>query len=199
MKYKTVGFFTAVSVCSLLGIFLLVSTSSSQIATGQQSGSLSDGLQMSISLVGSAKVDSPAFRVALQNVGEKDVTLNLGEMLANGKVQLPDNIRLNLKDATGKTRELHFSDKRYPGVAGRVDDYVVPLRSGSSYTLLLKLEQFWSPETKEFTLKLNPGRYQVSAQFEGSGAKTHNIGSEGIALMNFWKGKLQSNVLTFER
>jgi len=184
-------------ICSLLGVSLLVSSSHSQTKKDYQSELVSDGLQMSVSLARSDKVDSPAFQVALQNVGEKDVTLNLGTMLANGKVQLPENIRLHLKDATGKIRELHFSDKRYPGVAGRVDDYVVPLRVGSTYSLLLKLEQFWSPETKEFVLKLKPGKYQVSAQFEGSGSLIRN--EEMALILNFWKGKLQSNTLSFER
>ena len=105
---------------------------------------------------------------------------------------MPDHIRLKLTDAKGKTRELHFSDKRYPGIAGRVDDYVVPLRVGSVYTLKLPLSQFWSPATNEFTLELTPGTYQISAQFEGSGAK-HDSGK---FVMNFWEGKLQSNTLT---
>lgn len=154
---------------------------------------------MSLSLAGSAKVDSPDFQVALKNVGPKDINLNLGIMLANGRVQLPDNIHLSLKDSTGKVRELSFSDKRYGLIAGRVDDYIVPLRSGSTYTVLLKSEQFWSPKTSEFELKLQPGKYQVFAQFEGSGTKTHNIGSESVELIPLWKGKAQSNVLAFER
>ena len=33
--------------------------------------------------------DEPEFEVAFQNMGEQDVSLNLGIMLANGKVQLP--------------------------------------------------------------------------------------------------------------
>jgi hypothetical protein len=163
-------------------------------ASKEQWGLTTQGLQMSISATVKER-GNPEFQVAIRNVGEQDVTLNLGMMLANGKPLkggkslFPTNIRLNLTDPKGKRRELHFSE---PGIAGRVDDYVVPLRVGSVYTLKLPLSQFWSPNTKEFTLELKPGKHQVLAQFEGSGAKH---GSSKF-IMNFWKGKLQSNTLT---
>jgi hypothetical protein len=102
-------------------------------------------------------------------------------------------------DASGKTRNLKFFDQRYPGVAGRVDDYLVPLRVGSSYTLKLSLDQFWSPDTKEFEMKFFPGEYQITAQFEGGGAKTSNLDLPGIKLMNFWLGNLQSNIVVVKR
>ena len=110
---------------------------------------------------------------------------------SNGKVQLPQNISLNVTDASGKTRKLKFFDRRYSAIAGRVDDYVVPLRAGSSYTLKLRLDQFSSPDTKEFELKFFSGKYQISAQFEGGGAKTRNLDVPGIKLMDFWLGNVQ--------
>jgi hypothetical protein len=82
-------------------------------------------------------------------------------------------------------------------IAGRVDNYAVPLRSGSTYILELRLDQFWSPSTKEFNLKLKPGHYWVSALFLGTGAETRNSDTTGMNLMHFWKGKLQSNVFEF--
>lgn len=160
-------------------------------------GPTTQGLQMSISASGKDKDGSPEFQVMIRNVGEQDVSLNLGIMLANGKPLnggkslFPTNIRLNLKDAKGKTRELHL---REPSIAGRVDDYVVPLRGGSVYTLKLSLSQFWSPATKEFTSAL-PGKHQVSAQFEGGVAKHDS----GRFIMNFWEGNLQSNTLKLDQ
>lgn len=157
------------------------------------SGAVSDGLQMALSISRAGNRGDPEFEVTIRNVGEEDVSLNLGSMLANGKTQLPGKIHLQLKDGTGQTRELDFSDRRHPGVAGRVDDYVVPLRSGSSYTLKLRLDQFWSPGTREFDLKLKPGRYRVSARFQGGGAETSNEDMAAMKRMNFWIGTLQSN------
>jgi hypothetical protein len=158
-------------------------------------GVTTQGLQMSLSATRDSKAGIPEFQVSFRNVGEQDVHLNLGIMLGNGKVQLPDKIHLFLTDAQGKTQDLHFADKRYLGIAGRVDDYVVPLRVGSVYTLKLPLSQFWSPTTEEFALHLKEGKYQVSAQLEGVGAKHSNLDLR----MHFWEGKLQSNVLKLEQ
>ena len=158
----------------------------------RQWGTAANGLQMSLAILTTGDRDDPAFEVAFRNMGEQDVSLNLGMMLANGKVQLPDKIHLGLMDGSGRKRELHFSD---PPVAGRVDAYVVPLRSGSTYTLKLRLAQFWSPGTEEFRLRLKPGRSEMSAQFQGDDVEASNLDMAGMKLMNFWKGKLQSNVV----
>jgi hypothetical protein len=156
-------------------------------------GQAVDGLQMSLSSTGST------LEVDLRNTGDRDVTLNLGAMMANGKVQLPSNISLNFTDAQGKTRLFKFGDKRYPGVAGRLDDYVVPLRAGSTYTLQLTLDQFWCYETKEFSIPLLPGTNHLTAHFEGTGANAVNLDLPAIKFMNFWLGKVESNTLTLER
>jgi hypothetical protein len=154
---------------------------------------------MSISIDDSRKTDVTQFQVALRNAEEKDFTLNLGIMLANGKVQLPTRISFNVTDNTGKIRRFDFSDPKHVSVAGRVDDYIVPLRANSIYTLIIRSDQLWSPDSKDFGLKLAPGKYQITAQFEGSGAKAVNLDTPGIKLMNFWTGKLQSNALAVER
>lgn len=154
---------------------------------------------MSLSLTSSNKADAPQFQLTFRNVGEKDITLNLGRMLANGRVQLPDRISLSLSDTSKKTRLLSFFDRRYPAAAGRQDNYIVPLRPGSVYVLRISLDQLMSPETNEYELKLSPGKYQIAARFEGGGAKFVNLDTPGIRLMNFWEGELQSNILAVER
>jgi hypothetical protein len=156
-------------------------------------GNPTNGVQMCLTSSGSN------LELAFRNVGDRDATLNLGVMMANGKVQLPDRIAIKFTDAQGKTRLFKFGDKRYPGVAGRLDDYVVPLRVGSMYTLRLTLNQFWSQETKEFSIPLSAGDNYLTAQFEGAGARDVHSDMPGIKLMNFWLGKVESNVLTMRR
>lgn len=192
---------TALRVMVICTFLCLLSPDSSggRAADNSQWGAPIDGLQMSITALNSSDMSVPAFQVALRNIGERDVTLNLGIMLANGKAQLPDRIRLSLMDAGGRIRELRFFDKRYPAIAGRVDDYVVPLRAGSTYILTLSLDQFWSPDTKEFQLKLSRGKSQIVAHFEGGKARTDNLDTPGIKFMNFWEGDLDSNALAVER
>jgi hypothetical protein len=136
--------------------------------------------------------------LALQNVSEHDLTLKLGVTMANGKIQLPDRIAIKFTNAQGNTRIFKFADKRYSGVAGRLDDYVVPLRAGSTYTLVLKPDQFWCQETNEFSIVLS-GDNQLTAQYEGATANAVNGDMAGIKLMTFWLGKIESNTLTVHR
>lgn len=121
------------------------------------------------------------------------MVLNLGTMLANGKVQFPDKLGFNLTDATGKTRKFDFFDGKFGVIAGRVDDYIIPLRSGSIYGLKIGLDNLYSLSTNEIGSKLPSGKYQITAQFEGDGANIRHLSA------NSWKGKLQSNTLTLEK
>jgi len=199
MKAQNPIVLSAIFTCLFLSFFLSSASSRGQSLGNLQWGATIDGLQMSISLADSRHTGISEFRVALHNAGEKDVTLNLGMMLANGKVQLPTRISFNVTDSTGKIRRFGFSDPKHGFVAGRVDDYIVPLRANSIYTLIIRSDQLWSPESKDYGLKLAPGKYQVATQFEGSGAKAFNLDKPEIKLMNFWIGKLQSNALGVER
>jgi hypothetical protein len=175
-------------------ILVVIAVSRTTASTSSQEtpdcGRAVDGVQMCLASSGSS------LRLAFSNVGDRDVTLNLGIMLANGKVQLPTNIAMKFTDAQGKTRLFKFADKRYGFVAGRVDDYVLTLRAGSTYSLQLKLDQFWGRETKEFSIPLLAGNNYLTAQFEGTGADAVNLDMPGVKLMNFWLGKVESNILT---
>lgn len=115
------------------------------------------------------------------------------------RYKLPDDVNINFTDAQGRSRVFKFADKKHSFVAGRLDDFVVPLRVGSMYTLRLTLDQFWCHETKELEIPLLPGRNQLTGQFHGSGARLGNLDMQAIKLMNFWLGNVESNTLTIER
>jgi hypothetical protein len=95
-------------------------------------GPSSDGLRIAI-LATSTPVPaiSAECLISIQNISDTDV-VNLGWMLANGKVMFPSAIRLFLTDPAGDTRELQFFDRRYPAVVGRIDDFTVALRAGAA-------------------------------------------------------------------
>ena len=183
---------TPLIVAVLISVVFAVSTTDASRASQETAdcGRVVDGVQMCLASSGSN------LRLAFANVGDRDVTLNLGIMLANGKVQLPNRVAIKFTDAQGKTRLFRFGDKRYGAIAGRVDDYVVPLRIGSTYSLQLTLDQFWCQETKEFSIPLLLGDNYLTAQFEGTSANAVNLDMPGIKLMNFWLGKVESNILT---
>ena len=191
---------TLIILSSLVAVSTVFLLAAGEAQTSTRPGPQASNAELRMSIVAVTAREAegvPAFRVTLENVGDRDTVLNLGMMLANGKVHLPDAIQLTLIESSGKSRELHFSDRRYPGVAGRVDDYAVPIRAGSAYTLRLSLDNFWCPRTKEFRLNLKPGEYRVRSKLTGKGAQFSNSDMEGIKLMNFWKGTLESDATVF--
>lgn len=102
----------------------------------------------------------------------------------------------------------HLTYQRQAGVSARredlgsrsveVDDFTVALRVGATYAFAVSLDEYWSEATKEFGLKLTPGRYRISAWFDGNGAMVGNVDMKGVALLSFWKGTVRSSVLEFE-
>jgi len=154
----------------------------------------------SIGLALSIQADTPErsgalkLRVTLENTGDKDVYVNLGTVLGNGRIQRPEAIRILIADGTGGQREMHYADKDVPGVAGRMDDYPVPLRTGSTYSVALELGDFWCPKTKEHAIVLQPGTYEVRAQFLGAGAQHDG----GIPSLPYWTGTLESKHILVE-
>jgi hypothetical protein len=155
-----------------------------------------DGLRVGISSQSTtAPLERAGFDISLQNVGAKDFVLNLGIMLGNGREMFPQAIRLVLTNPEGRSRELEIST---PRIAGRVDDFIVALRRGATYVLPITVDQYSSPETGEFGVKLKPGRNRISARFEGRGAAIPNLDMRGVALLNFWLGTVDSGVLQFD-
>jgi len=151
--------------------------------------------------IASSTAEQPAsgaeFIVVLENTGGSDFVVNLGSMLGNGRVIWPTAVHL-LLTSDGTTRDLRFFDRRYPGIAGRVDDFPVPLRARSRYSFTASLDQYSSTATKELALRLSPGRYRIAARFDGMGAETGNLDMAGLKLMNFWKGTVQSAAAEFQ-
>lgn len=188
-------------ICITFFLCLLCLPVRGQSSDNLQWGEAVDGVQMSISEAGVVKAGVPNLRVTFQNNRKEDVDLYLGIVggsgprpciLENRTVPCTFNFTLGVTDAVGKTRRFRFKGIMY--VAGRLDPYIAWLRAGSSYALDIGLDQFWSPETKEYELKLAVGEYKIFLEFEGREPDL-NSHEQSINKMNFWKGRLKSNVL----
>jgi hypothetical protein len=174
-------------------------SSQSTFAIPQAWGQSAHGLRLGLSVSsGSLSRANAEFSLALENTGDADFVLNLGSMLANGKVMFPEAMRLILTDPAGNTSELGFFDRRYPAVAGRVDPFVVPLRAGSTYVVRTSLNQYFIPATNNFDFRLSSGRNRIAARFEGQPARSVNSDMQGVALLNFWRGTVESNVVDLD-
>jgi len=190
---------------TLLLMFLLVASLcvvAAEVPAPKQPTSVPDtldGLQIAIDPVKPAFTpDEPCeFRVTLKNVGDKDLVLNLGVMLANGQKQYATAIQLLWTEDVRDGGIILFR-KSPAGVAGRMDDLIVPLPVGASYSLSASFKDFWCPAPKRLKLEPRRGRYDVAAVFKGSPAKSLNADTQGLGLMTFWSGKVTSKPATFE-
>lgn len=171
-------------------------TSATAISADETKGTVVEGLQLSVAVLPHKDAANPQFRVTFSNVGESDFVLNLGSMLGNGQTLTPDQIQLQIVTPDGTLRDLKFAAAR---AAGRMDDYLVPLRAGSEYSVRLGLSDFWSPATKEFKIEPAPGDWKVVASFEGTGARHVNVDMPAVKLLSFWTGKVESNTEQWKR
>lgn len=166
-----------------------------QIAWGEEL----DGLRIGITQVNQLEqndYDKPRFNIALQNIGKKDLVLNLGIMLANGKEQYSTAVTLIFTDPNGKSCEFHNNIGRHPGIAGRVDPFIVPLAVGCTYILRADFDNYWSISPSGLPVSLPKDRYRVVAVFNGKVATFKQTGVYTQEL--YWNGTIKSKEIIFE-
>jgi hypothetical protein len=184
----------------LVAIGLIVLESCTVLAqSGSQSNepSIAEPQGGSLQLTLTQETSGPRFRAALQNAGDQPLILNLGIMLANGRKQYADRINLLLTDPRGKL--LHLAMMAPGSIAGRVDPMVVPLPAGATFTVPIDLADYFAPKEKIWKLDLTPGRYTLSAEYAGFGVpqRAANLDMQGISLMPYWTGTVNSRTLPF--
>jgi RNA polymerase sigma factor (sigma-70 family) len=132
------------------------------------------------------------FALAVENVGKDDLLLNLGAMLANGKKQFPQALRLTLTDGKGATHGLR---RTFGFVAGRLDPLVVPLPAGGRYTLRYDLADLIGDNPG---VALAPGGYQASVEYVGKAVTRQDTANETWPiLMPYWTGTVRSGEVRF--
>lgn len=144
------------------------------------------GLQLSISKreAMSPSANDIVVGVALRNVGEQDLVLNLGYMLNNGRQQYPDAVKLILVDAKGKQSELQFIGAA--GGGGSKDIFAVPLPKGATYYFQQTLNKYLCPSEPQLLSKLARGN-QLRAKFVSTST------ASPITNILFWTGTVESN------
>jgi hypothetical protein len=154
------------------------------------------GLRIRLQLPAAEKGEKlpPQCEVTLENVGDSDLNVKLGFSLANGKTHHPAAVRLLALSKENKTRTLIYA--AIPGVAGRVDPFVVPLPAGSSYTLRCAFDKYADSETGE-RIDLTAKDYRIAAELLGEAVTETNVNLKGLALMPYWQGKARSHEVQF--
>jgi hypothetical protein len=193
--------------CLTLCLFLLLLQVGAQELDRRQRGEASGGVQMAVEDAGVVGAGVRKLRVTFRNMRDEEINLYLGMVGGRGvrpckldpAPAAPCNLNFNLEvtDSAGTMRRLSFSGIYF--VAGRLDPCIVRLDAGSTYSLEVYSDQFWSPDAKEWGLKLSPGTYHLALVFEGRGPEHVNLDQPYIKQMSFWQGKLRSNSLKIER
>jgi hypothetical protein len=166
----------------------------------QASSQPSQDLEVTMHLDTTAHIQSdlPKFRMELQNIGKRDLVLNLGITLSNGSKQYPDALVLIIIDPQGKARQFDLIGPA--AIAGRLDPLILPLPVGCTFSLPVDLGKYWAAQSKEFEYKFQRGTYSIQARFTGKAVSQQeaNLDVKGIALMPYWTGTVTSNQLPFD-
>ena len=136
------------------------------------------------------------FQRGTVNIGNHDLVLNLGMMLANGRQQYADSIHLILRDVQNSIKMLDL--KGPPIVTGRVDPFVVPLPKGARIILPIDLAEYWVQKQHVFDIQLEPGQYFLTAEYRGERVNFVNSDMRGISRMPYWLGRVNSMETAFE-
>lgn len=127
--------------------------------------------------------------VDLENRSEKDLNLKLGFSLANGKSHHPEALRMLLTGPGDERRELIYAG--IPGIAGRVDPYIVPLPAGSGYSLRLRFADFADVKTGQ-RVDFAAKEQSLAVEFEGQAITETNSDDSAVALITVWRGTIRS-------
>lgn len=199
MTQRRVGTCIGALALGILGTAILAGSPPAPREDGPTWGKAHEGLRIGIDKVHFPRPGRgrPEFRVILENVGDDDLAVNIGIMLANGRAQYPNAIWLLAEGPDGRKQQLIPNG---PGrIAGRVDPMLVPLPAGASYAVRCTLNQFSIGESAEPAAHLKPGVYRISAVYDSAKARTF----ERKNVMSFfsarhWKGTVRSAPRSFD-
>lgn len=152
-------------------------------------GDAVNGLRMGIAIESGTH---PEIRIAVRNVDDTQVLLTFGSLIGSRSYDL--RFRVILTEPGGKDRHAIFAGG--PGaVGGRIDQLVVPLISGATYTVQIPLASFSvvheSANLETFILK----RCKVRVELEIRNPTCPLYGYPNPNMIPCWQGKVVSNTL----
>jgi hypothetical protein len=135
--------------------------------------------------------DSLEFTIALLNSGSTDTSLVIGGILANGRKYLASELAVEVRGTNGHTRYA-YSDPSVPGIAGRLDPWVVGLPGRSAFTLTRPWNHFWAdgkslspaPEPFDVRARLDAREIPDEVAIPDSQAFVGELVSEWISVPN---------------
>ena len=148
----------------------------SSVAQGQYGGASTrsiDGLRISIHLDQTQSADSshPKFQIELRNAGHKNLLLNLGTLVLDGRGEYPTAISLILTTPEGHRLSLV---KYRKNTDAESQPFFLPLPVDSSFSIPVDLADYRAVGSNG-SYELRPGTYSIVAEFIGSTRAAENF------------------------
>ncbi len=131
------------------------------------------------------------FRFTLENVGSEPTAVVIGSILGNDKKYLPNGLQFTLRRSGVPDTEFDWFDPSVPGVAGRIDPWLVPLPVDASYSVAVSI-----PKGLQYLFS-TPADIRVRLTTQGVGKP--NLDLQGLQLIHVWVGALTSDWIPFPR
>jgi hypothetical protein len=131
--------------------------------------------------------DARRMTATIRNAGTEDTAVIPGVVLGNGRKYMVDRMALQARTGSGPAQQYHYHPYHYPsGVAGRVDDWILPLPAGGSFTLMLTAADFLSgtnPRPEDL-----PRNARLSLRLPLRRVATPNSDLAGLSYFRVWTG-----------
>jgi len=129
------------------------------------------------------------FRLTFQNVGAAPTAAIIGSVLGNDRKYLVGSLGFTLSRAGAADTNFDYFDPTVVGVGGRVDQWLVPLPVGASYSVVVSIPKgirdlFSTPADMHARLTTQENR-------------NPNLDVQGLRFIHVWVGTLTSERISF--
>ncbi len=129
------------------------------------------------------------FRLTIQNVGTTPTAVVIGLILGNDKTYLPGEIRFTLRRPGAADMNFYYFDASVPGVAGRIDPWLIPCPRQPSYSIALA-------DTPGFRGEFSTAA-AVTVHLTTQEIEQINSDTKGLEFIHVWVGTPTFNVIRF--
>jgi hypothetical protein len=137
--------------------------------------------------------ESTALRITLLNEGSTDASVMLGMSIGNGRWYVATSLVVELRRGLDGPIEHYLPNGGPPSIAGRLDPWIVPLPTGSEFSLTLPTAKLLT--TKGGSLSLLTGESFVRARVIRYADNRNNSEMVGPGLVKVFDGELQTEWL----
>ena len=134
------------------------------------------------------------FRLTLQNTSPAPTAAVIGTTLGNDKKYLLQHVGLTVRREGVADTLLDYFDPSVPGIAGRIDPWLITLPPDSSYSITVPARLFALPSTYVQETFSKPANVQLHLTTRD--IADPNLDLQGLRFIHVWVGTLSSDWIT---